>query len=320
MSHDASLRLTLLGLSCLAVAGACTTGMRKAPDYAARMHGVHKIGVMPPETTAMRIVFTGNNERIPEIADRARDVLAEDLGNEVHKYDYLVDRIVIEGPAALADPPAPADPVAPAPAAEPGGPAPAPALPAQPAAETPPAPETADASTVPETVDAPPMPETPPAPSPEELAAQAAADEELRFAATQAQKAASQALDEMYETIQMSKKEALSYERTLGPEVSRFAEMVDADALLFVRYVYLTKSGGEIAKDVAVTVLLAAATLGNMIVISGTSAARLDVCLVDGATGDVLFANTSSTGSGFSDPSLGELAKASMRGFSPRER
>jgi len=308
MTRSASLRRTLLALVCLSVTSACTTTMRKAPDYATRMHGVKKIALMPPDAMAMRIVFTGNNEKIPEVAERARAALAEDLTNEVHKHDYLVDRVVIEEP-----PPAPVvaavdPPVLPAPAAEALPQVTPVADPATFAVET-----TSESATLPAS-------ETPPGPTPEEVAAQQAAADELRFAATQAQKAAEQALDEMYASVQMRKSDALSYKRSLGPDMNRFAEMVDAEALLFVRYQYVTKSGGEIAKDVAFTVLLAAATLGNVIVIQPTTAARLDVCLVDGATGDVLFANTASVGGSFSDPSLERLATQSMDGFSPHQK
>jgi hypothetical protein len=162
--------------------------------------------------------------------------------------------------------------------------------------------------------------EPPPEPVTSPTEAELAADDELRFAATQAQKAAEQALDEMFASATMAKKEALNYKRSLGPEINQFADMVDAEALFFVRYKYFTKSGGEIAKDIAVTVLLAAATLGNATIVQPVTVASIEVCLVDGATGDVLFANIAAAQEMVGDPSTEGLMKMVFAEFDPRGR
>lgn len=251
---------------------------------------------MPPDASAELIVFTGNNEKMPEVAARARGELLEDLTQELRKHDYLVEPIAVDAPPepaiAVEAPPDPAP--AAAPTAESASFAPSP-----PVQEAPPA-------------------EAAPDPAPDPAPEQESAADELRFAATQAQNAADQALDEMFRTIQMKKSDALSYRRSLGPEVNQFAERVDAQALLFVRYRYATKSGGEIAKDVAFSILLGAATLGNAVVIQHATAARLDVCLVDGATGDVLYANSATLAQVWGDPATEALAQMTMEGFSPR--
>jgi hypothetical protein len=198
--------------------------------------------------------------------------------------------VVVEGAQALETPPVSAN----APGPEAAG-----------APEIAPAPESAPLPAADPAAEAAPPVETP-------------EDVELRFAATQAKKAADQALTEMYATIPMRKSEALNYKRSLGPEINQFADRVEAEALLFVRYTYMTKSGGEIAKDVAFSVLLLAATLGNATVIGPVTLARVDVCLVDGATGDVLFANTASAQQFVGDPSVDGLTTAALDGFSPR--
>ncbi len=106
---------------------------------------------------------------------------------------------------------------------------------------------------------------------------------ELRFETSQSHQAFANAMSEMYETEDMWKSNAENYERSLGPVVNQFAELADVDALLFSRYSGFTKSGGEMLKDVAV-----AAIVGVM---SPKEGATLQVSLVDGDTGDLLWTN-----------------------------
>jgi hypothetical protein len=68
---------------------------------------------------------------------------------------------------------------------------------------------------------------------------------------------------------------------SLGPEVGALAEHAGADALVFVLLAGVTKSGGQVARDAAVTVL----TLGSLVY--KTSVSRVFVALVDGTTGAV---------------------------------
>jgi hypothetical protein len=70
---------------------------------------------------------------------------------------------------------------------------------------------------------------------------------------------------------------------SLGPDVGRLADHADVDALLFVNLVGMTKSGGQVARDLTVTVL----TLGGLVY--KTSATRLFVTMVDGTTGQALW-------------------------------
>jgi hypothetical protein len=69
----------------------------------------------------------------------------------------------------------------------------------------------------------------------------------------------------------------------LGTDIGALADHADVDALLFVQMVGMTKSGGQVARDVAVTVL----TFGH--VIYPTSATQLFATLIDGTSGAVIW-------------------------------
>jgi hypothetical protein len=71
--------------------------------------------------------------------------------------------------------------------------------------------------------------------------------------------------------------------RWFGTDVGRLADNADVDALLFVRLDGFTKSSGQVARDVAVSVL----SLGSLVY--RTNATRLFVTLVNGTTGEVLW-------------------------------
>ncbi len=109
---------------------------------------------------------------------------------------------------------------------------------------------------------------------------------ELRFETSQSHQSFANAMSEMYETEDMWKSDAENYERSLGPVVNQFAELADVDALLFSRYSGFTKSGGELVKDIVVAAILGATTFATL-----AEGATLQVSLVDGDTGDLLWTN-----------------------------
>lgn len=76
---------------------------------------------------------------------------------------------------------------------------------------------------------------------------------------------------------------------SVGPEVNRFADMSRSDALLFAQCEGIKKSGGEITKDIAKTLLIGIATLGSLVMVYPTSATVLQLAVVDGNTGDILW-------------------------------
>jgi hypothetical protein len=71
------------------------------------------------------------------------------------------------------------------------------------------------------------------------------------------------------------------------------------------------KSGVEVAKDVAITVLITAATLG----VPWWRSPSLQVALIDGTTGDILWANTAGTTGDFDDSGLGAMVEQLFEGF-----
>jgi hypothetical protein len=76
---------------------------------------------------------------------------------------------------------------------------------------------------------------------------------------------------------------------TLGTQVNPLADRANADALLLVKWEAYKKTGGEIAKDIVKTVLIAAATFGNVLVLTPPSFATAHFVLVDGSTGEILW-------------------------------
>lgn len=76
---------------------------------------------------------------------------------------------------------------------------------------------------------------------------------------------------------------------SLGPQVNPLADRANADALLLIKWEAYKKSGGEIAKDIAKAILIAAATLGNVVAIMPPSYATAHFALVDGNTGEILW-------------------------------
>jgi hypothetical protein len=78
---------------------------------------------------------------------------------------------------------------------------------------------------------------------------------------------------------------------SMGSGVNQFADRAGVDALLFVRGKATKKSGGAIAKDVAKSVLIGVATLGQAVVVFPSGTTMLQAAVVDADTGDVLWYN-----------------------------
>ncbi len=74
------------------------------------------------------------------------------------------------------------------------------------------------------------------------------------------------------------------------------------------------KSGGEVAKDVAITILFA---VTGAIVTQPTQGAGMRMALVDGGTGDVLWANVAGTSGDFEGVGLEKMIKEVFKEFPP---
>ncbi len=76
---------------------------------------------------------------------------------------------------------------------------------------------------------------------------------------------------------------------SLGSEVNIVADHTKSDALVIVQCTGLKKTGGEITKDITQSALIFAATLGSVLVINHASATVIQLAVVDGDTGDILW-------------------------------
>ncbi len=82
---------------------------------------------------------------------------------------------------------------------------------------------------------------------------------------------------------------AHTFNYSVGSEANVLADSSHSDALIVTRCEGLKKSGGEIAKDWAQTVLIAAATFGGMVVIHYPAVTLIQIGIIDGDTGDILW-------------------------------
>jgi hypothetical protein len=134
----------------------------------------------------------------------------------------------------------------------------------------------------------------------------------LRFQTTQLQQNFAQAEAEMFRTAQMATAQAENYRRSLGAQVARVSDPLEADALVLVRVQGFQKSGGEIAKDMAKSIVVGVLT--GYVAVQPTSGTTMSVAFVDGRSGDVLWANAAGMPS---DPSgaLEGLVKQAFAAF-----
>jgi len=79
------------------------------------------------------------------------------------------------------------------------------------------------------------------------------------------------------------------FEYSIGAEVNPLADATESNALTIVRCQAFKKTGGEIAKDLAKSALIFAATLGGAVVYSYPSVTYIQVAVLDGDTGDLLW-------------------------------
>jgi hypothetical protein len=146
------------------------------------------------------------------------------------------------------------------------------------------------------------------------------ADPELRFRVTQVQQAADLAMAAAFQAGSRPSSDELSGALAVLPEVNDLASRVDAEALLFARYSGWEKSGGEIAKDVMVSIVVFAATLGTLFMWRPTNGAGVAVCLIDASTGELLYAHRTG-GEGYqADPyqlTLNALEQFKRQGAAP---
>ncbi|MEW5757851.1 MAG: hypothetical protein AB1755_00020 [Candidatus Omnitrophota bacterium] len=122
--------------------------------------------------------------------------------------------------------------------------------------------------------------------------------------------------------IQKRKEKKFTY--SLGSDINQFADMADADVLVFIKESGFKKTGGEIAKDIAKSVLFSAALaavggIGYMYI--SPNEAVIQIAIVDSNTGDILWYNYNRDNPGIdlgNERSVRSILKALLSPFPQR--
>lgn len=110
-----------------------------------------------------------------------------------------------------------------------------------------------------------------------------------------------------------NEEESKQYRVSLGPVVNPIATLVNAEALLYVRFFGFEKSGGQQTKDILAGALLGVLT--GVVSVPRPDGAAMEVALIDGVTGDVLWANRGADGAlGYGAPLMAENILARLPG------
>ena len=116
-----------------------------------------------------------------------------------------------------------------------------------------------------------------------------AGDREFNFQLEQIRGAYGLLSKDLYARPQLPVEESTKFKLGVGPLANPFASLSGADALIFTRYYGFSKSDGLIAKEVVASALLAALTGAYYIPIK--SSGQIELSLIDGVSGDVLWSN-----------------------------
>lgn len=239
-SHPRICRLPAFALCLFLTACAAQTTVRQHEDFAARRAAIRTVAVLPPDISAVLLVFKGDNQPLTAEVEK----VAHDLPHSLQQ--QLTSRGLTASVVDL----------------------------------------TSEES-----------------------------DPDLRLAGSQAQQTFNTVIRDMYSKgVSMKESEALKYKASLGPQVGELADRLGVDALLFAQYAEFHKSEGEVASDVTKSVLIFAATLGSVIAVSPVYGATLQGALVDGSTGEILWADTTGRTEMHESP-VAPLAAALFRRF-----
>lgn len=114
-------------------------------------------------------------------------------------------------------------------------------------------------------------------------------DKEFNFQLEQFKTAYIQAAKELYARAMVEEGESTQFKVGVGPLANNFAVIAGADALMIANYQGFDKSGGLMAKEVTTSVLLGALT--GVYYAPAKSGGRVELSLIDGVSGDVLWSN-----------------------------
>jgi hypothetical protein len=114
-------------------------------------------------------------------------------------------------------------------------------------------------------------------------------DEEFAYTLNQVSEGFSEARKQLYARAVIPEDEKRSIKASVGTAVNMVSEKSGADAVMLINYEGMKKSGGEVAKDVAVAVMLTLLTGSTPV--SNTEASYVEIAVVDGVTGDITWSN-----------------------------
>jgi hypothetical protein len=115
-------------------------------------------------------------------------------------------------------------------------------------------------------------------------------DKQLNFDFEQLKTAYTQVSKELYAKRLVSEQEVATFKVSVGSVANTFAVAGKADALLYSRYAGFTKTQGQIAKDIVAASLIGVLT--GVVAVPAPQGGTVEVALIDGTSGDVLWANT----------------------------
>ncbi|MBY6187953.1 hypothetical protein KUV89_15140 [Marinobacter hydrocarbonoclasticus] len=101
----------------------------------------------------------------------------------------------------------------------------------------------------------------------------------------------------LYDGKPVSEKDMASFSQSVGEAASIVAHYTESDGILLVRYSGWEKSAGNVAKDVASSVLVGVLTAGMVVPVQATSGEMVEAALIDGDTGAVVWSNIMHWGS-----------------------
>lgn len=116
-------------------------------------------------------------------------------------------------------------------------------------------------------------------------------DKEFNFQLEQLKGAYVQIAKELYAQPMVQEEESVKFKVGVGPLANPFAAISGADALMLVRYQGFDKSGGLMAKEITASIMLAA-LIGSYYV-PAKSGGQIELSLIDGVSGDILWSNAS---------------------------
>lgn len=126
----------------------------------------------------------------------------------------------------------------------------------------------------------------------------ASGDKDFNFKLEQIKEAYTQSTKELYAQPMVSEEQSTQFKVGVGALANPVAMMGGSDALILARYQGFDKSSGLVAKEVVASALLAALT--GAYVIPAPSGGRIEISLIDGVSGNVLWTNF---GAGATTPS-----------------